>query len=533
MRRPDTLIDTVTAGRPPRVSALPRLVTAGPTRSLRDPVVWVPLLLLVLGAVAVQWSVLQPPHWGDSLRVFDYAVTWPEVPVDGHVRRAGFEVDQHSLRVGVLWPVMAAQAVFGYGQGAYYVVAFGFGVLLVVGVHLVARELFGHLVAVAAAGALVLSPYVTDTERFLTTGLVLPDVPSAGLVALGFAALLAALRRPEQRRRARLLLVTASLLLAGAYLVREYVVVLYVVVPFAFLAWRVPLRRIGWVVAPMLAVLAGELVINGLLFGDPLVRLVVALGHDGFQFSGGAPGTGTPATRLDVVRQSARALQDGSHGGLLVVAGALLAGGTAWLRDRRLGLLCVWAGSLTLVLLLAGGLIDPASPALPLRLTRYWLPLVPALLVGGVAVVGATVDALLARGHTLQAGVAVAVLAVWFGGWVALPAARQVWDHPRDDAWAELRTWLAGDEAAAFDAIWTDSRSDKMLAVYRHEVWGGDEVWDGTIEEFPHVLPTSSVADRVGTATVLFAPEGPPPPDDRTPLWRSTDGTLTVTTVTD
>ena len=478
------------------------------SRGWAQPRVWGPLAGLVATYIVIQWSVLPEIHWGDTLRVFRYAEAWPNVPID-----------HHALRIGLVWPTRLAQELFGYGQAAFYVVSFGFGVLLVVGMYVTGRVMFGRGVAVVATLVMLLSPYVVDTERFLTSGLILPDLSSAAVFTLGVGLLLIALHEEDQQGQQRML-VLAGATLAVAYLVREFTPAMYVVVPVAFVLWKVPLRRMVWVVGPMLAVLGIELVTNALIHGDPLIRLRVSSEHGRLLED--------PQTVRETIGMFVRAFTDSHRGQLLLVCLGLNVVGAAVFRDRRLVLTLVWFTSMFLALLALGGLLDPRSPALRIVLTRYWFPVFPALVLGGIGTIALTVDALRRRGLGAAALAVAGVAAGWLVVSLAVPAVAQMLTSDRDEPWIELRAWLA-EEGEGLGTLATDSRSDLMLDLYRHETIGGERVWDGRIEEFDHRLAQAPL-DELDDTPVLYAPQGPtePPPPSVEELFRSSDGSLVV-----
>lgn len=477
------------------------------TGQWREPRVWGPLAALVVIYLVIQWSVLPEIHWGDTLRVFRYAASWPDVPTD-----------HHALRIGLLWPTRLAQEVFGYGQAAFYIVSFGAGVVLVVGMYITGRVMFGRLVAGAATLVMLLSPYVVNTERFLTSGLILPDLPSAAVFTLGVGLLLHALH--DDGRRQQQALVLAGVTLAVAYLVREFTPAMYVVVPVAFLLWKVPLRRMGWVIAPMLLVLGVEFAVNAVVHGDPLIRLRVSSEHGRLLQE--------PQTAGETFRMWVHAFTESNRGQLLLACLGLNAVGAVVFRDRRLVLTLVWFTSMFVALLALGGLLDPRSPSLRIVLTRYWFPVFPALVLGGIGTIALTVDALRRHGRGGAAATVATVAAVWLMATIAVPAVNQMLTSTRDQPWIELRAWLAED-GNDLAVIATDSRTDLMLDVYRHETLGGEQVWDGRIEEFDHRLEQAPVGE-LGDTPVLYAPQGPTerPPPTAEQLFRSSDGSLVV-----
>jgi hypothetical protein len=489
---------------------------SGGTRTTTGVMRWAPMVGLLALYMLVQLAVLPEIHWGDTLRVYGYATTWPDTTLD-----------HHALRLGVTLPTILSQRLFGYGAFSFYLVAISYGLLLVAGTYLTGRRLFGTAAGVAATVALIMSPYVVQPERFLTSGLILPDLPAAAAFTFGVAYLLRGLEHdqhapPHAQHRA---FVIAGLSFGLAYLVREYVPVMYLTIPIAFLLWHVPLRRMAWVAGPMAGILAFELGVNALVHGDALARFHVAGAH-------GDP-LASPITTGETVGLWLQAFNEPAADQLLFVCLVLLLLSAIVTRDRRPVLLVVWFGSLLAAMLALGGLLDPAAPSLRIVLTRYWFPVFPALLIGGVGAVAQLAQALADRRHFRLASLGAVAGAVWLTAATIAPGLTTVRTTDPDLEWVELRAWL-GQEGSSIPSIATDSRTDLQLNVYRFEVIGGGQLWNGRIEEFNHRLEAPP-AEVLARTVVLYAPQGPTdaPPEDATVLFRSTDGSLVLIDATE
>ncbi len=159
-----------------------------------------PLWTLGLGLVAVHLVVtllVRPyPRWNDGIFVLNDARSFPDVPLD-----------HHALRIGNLLPTRLFLDLFGYGQVAYYAWPFVTGILLILATFALGNVLFGRWVGAAAALLMVFHPVLVDTEirpgvERMTSWQLLPDIPSAAFLTLGFALMIGAAQRRSARRRA-------------------------------------------------------------------------------------------------------------------------------------------------------------------------------------------------------------------------------------------------------------------------------------------------------------------------------------------
>ncbi|REE96196.1 glycosyltransferase family 39 protein [Thermomonospora umbrina] len=480
--------------------------------------------LVAVCAVVVQWIIMVPPLYYDPYYVFEGARRWPDIPLD---RWPFNEVPHQVSRIGLVLPTRLFQEILGPGQAAYFAMAALGGVVFFVGCHLLIRSLFGDRVGLIATLLLICHPFFLLTNPFTqevtwSAGVLLPDMPGAGLFAMGMAGLVVAGRR-EGRAQTRLL-VAAGVCLASAFLVRDFVAFMYVGIPVFFRLLGIPWRRLPVIAAPMLAVLAVSMVHNHLVWGNAMSAIRSAAGH------GGEPSE--PVTRMLAFESFDRAMRDWHPmGAVFIGLLALNVLGWAVTRDRRLALTLVWFLALAVPLTLLSGFLDPGHITLRGWLVRYWFPVFPALLAGGL---GSLV--LLARRVSFVR--ARSGLALGLAGAVALAYAvtsvREVPALPRDKAWNELRGWLDGRDD--LPVLWSDHRLAQTATFYTRDVWG-EKQWDGTIRSFPHEYRAVPVIAENGP--ILFTRwrgmEGQMVPHTRLNarhgyrlLWRSSDGLLEI-----
>lgn len=432
-------------------------------------------LTLLYGVVLLlDLSVPQPV---DHSRYMDAARSFPSPPKDPIF-------DHQYLRIGLTGPTALAMKVFGYSEVTYHLFPIATALLLFASVYAIGVMWFGRLVGALSAAVLgcVGIVLVAGTE-------LLPDLPATALFTAAVALTVAVRERLLPWRR--LWLVVIGVLMGWSYLTREFIVFVWPLVPV--LLWR----RIGrwvwlWGFVPVALTGIGETLLNAHLYGDPLERL-----HAGSEL-GNLPSRPEVAKSFHnlplwvylwrLPQQLGRLAE--APGVLLLLALTLAAGvyvvvrlvrRTSTLPERRAGVFALWLMLLWVPLTLEGGVLNPAHPKLRLQLLRYWYPIFPAFVLGGVAALWLAVRALRTpdRRRTVAAtavvscvAVATAALAVigrpGMPGWIGS-------DRVRSNALPEFRSWLATSGART---VWVDTKLFRILPIYfvtptGHPVWHG------------------------------------------------------------
>ncbi|WP_131732506.1 ArnT family glycosyltransferase [Actinomadura formosensis] len=505
-----------------RPRSLPARLIGRARRTRR--VVWLSLLVAV-SAVLAQWAVMPPPLYFDPYYVWLAARDWPDIPL---AQWPFDEVPHQVTRIGLVLPARLVQEVLGPGQAAYFTVAALGGIAFFTGTYLVVRSLFGDVAGVASAAILLVHPFFTMTNPFghettWSTGVMLPDMPGAGLFAIGMAGLVVASRRTG-RAQTRMLL-AAGAFLGTSFLVREFLAFLFLAIPAYLALLRIPWRRNITVGAPMLAILVLNFVHNQLVWGSPLAGLMSAATHGGQSRD--------YVTRTLAALSFLRAMHDWNPLGVVFTAAlALTIVGWVVTRDRRLALVLVWFLALAVPLTVFSGVLDPDDIKLRAWLQRYWFSVLPALLAGGFGSLILMFRMLPAGRVSRLRAVAVPVLAVALGGTYTVAAVRAVPDLPRDKAWHELRGYLRGHRDITL--ICADRRLAQTLTFYTRDMWG-DRIWRGEIRDFPHYMPQiprNAMEGPMlytrwrGMESQIAAGWRPSPAEGWTLMWRSSDGVL-------
>jgi hypothetical protein len=448
--------------------------------------------VLAAGCAVLQLLWSAPPYPSDQIHYLAVARDFPTEPAAG-------TLGHQYLRYGLIAPIRLAIEAFGYSQAAYYAVPFLTAVVLVLSVYALGVLWFGRLVGVLAALVTVGNSIV-----FPDLTMPLPDLTATAqfTAAVGVAAALRG-RRPwvasnGRRRSAALALI--GVLLASSYLCREFIVFLWPLIGLLLLR-RVRTRELIWLAAPVLLVVLAESAVNALVVGDPLARLHTAAEHG----SGTIPpklaeGFQNLPVEVYLTRLSFVLTQAPEGRWLLILLALTLVGAVIavtapvarhWWpsrcppldpRVRHLGLLAAWIALLWVPLTLLGGLLNPSQPKLRLQMDRYWFPIFPALILGGVAVVwlaGRAVAnrlpvvrtrpiAIAAVAATATAAVALPPVVIAASGWVGSPGYRVNGATHLE----RFRDWLADHKDVP--VVWADRRTAAILPLFTTGPFGGE-----------------------------------------------------------
>ena len=319
---------------------------------------------LLAAYVVVVVERLPPPIPPDAMRYFERAAQFPDVPAD-----------HWSLRIGLVLPVRALQWLFGHSDVAYYALPVVSGAVLILGTYWLGRRLFSPIVGTGAALVLLSSgPFLGHATTLL------PDQLAAALFVSALALVIVAADRQQPWARPGLL-IAAGTLLGWAYLVREFVPLLLPLVYVVLRSRGAPRRAVACVAGPVAAVLLGEMVLNWVVHGSPIERFVAAGGHgNGREYL-------SSVNRYDALVQVPRTLWELPGGRVLAVLSWAIPFTLLLWRRPAFRLVGLWCALYWVPLTLATGLVDPDYRVFPGNAMRYWMPMLPAVAIGGLAVV--------------------------------------------------------------------------------------------------------------------------------------------------
>jgi 4-amino-4-deoxy-L-arabinose transferase-like glycosyltransferase len=448
----------------------------------------------VVGVVTLVAELLYrlPPLPSDQLNYLDAARMFPEVPTTFY--------HTITMRTGIVLPLRLMMTFFGYTEATYYLVAMAAGVALAVAVFALGVLLFNSTVGTAAA-ALTVGNSVVFPD--LTQPLVDPLATALFCWALVLAVAIRQ-RRPQTsatQRRETITLIVIGALLGWSYLTREFIVFVWPLVPLVLFR-RVALRRMLWIALPVAATGLGEAALNAWIYGNPLERLTASSGH-GAVLAEQAYGVKQQHRNPEYLLTRFVAAIGKTPEGMFLKA-ALLVTIAGAIRSRRLRFLAAWFALLWVPLTLLGGLLDPARPTLTLTIARFWLPIIPAICLGGVGAIYLLVRQEARRYARLAThATAIAACAALLGTAVPVGVAQlgrlndPAYVRNHGDDLGRLKTWLAK-ESQQVRVLRSDPKTSRVLAVSTRGAFGEDG-WDGAIE------PLKSAAEaRPGEYVVLY-----------------------------
>lgn len=441
---------------------------------------WLVVLALVGCYAALQSAFVRPPQITDPLHyLVDGAnlplVSWPE---------------HQGLRIGLTIPVWLLTRVFGYSEVAYYGVPYLTGAALVSTTYWLGRLVDSRAAGVLAALLMIANPLVLDNGSQL-----LPDLPAATMVLGAVTILVWHWRRsgvsgpPTTSDRA--VFVGVGLLLGWAYLVREFIVFWFPIVVLVVIVLRLPWSRARLIVAGVAGVCAFELAWGAVFFGDPFTRILAALNQPASapwrvaQRTELVAGGAIPDTHLEMLVALPRSLVDLRAGWVLAVLFVVLVVAAVMVDSPALRLLALWT-VVPLVLLMSAVQLAWLFGDRILRVEklRYWLPLLPPLVVGSVV-------GILALGRQLAGDrgrrAAVALVGVVAAASLGLTGAdlddMGTFTRLGRNQMLELREW-ASTSGQTCTTIWVDTdqwrASSRWVPMYLRTFWGRP-IWHGEL----------------------------------------------------
>ena len=438
---------------------------------------WLILALIVVGVIA-QIVFLNPPILSDQMEYYLRAIELPRLP-----ERA----DIASMRLGLLLPVAVLYRIFGHSELAYYGVPFLSTLILVVSVYLLGRGFFNRRVGFLAAIWLLFVPNLLPES-----GHLLPDIPAAAALTAGFALLVASHSRSgakEYKHKNTWLFFLSGVVFGWAYMTKEYMAVLFVLIPILFWVLNIPFRRLIPTVLGMALVFGFETIVGLIFYQTPLVRFAAASPRETEGFI--ETDVGKIFSFLFILLN-----RRGGIGTILLGASSLVGSiFFAFKKKKAYIFLLVWSvlffGFFTIIGLLPVLFSWEDIVLLRLHKFRYWVPILPPLILGGLAVLDQLL--LYATSKTklpdrfvpiiVSAIIGILLVASCWGGIIEglkePDLVRNGADH-----YLELRAFLKdhGDEV---QAIWVTREGRRgyarILPIYTHDFWGRP-IWEGTLK---------------------------------------------------
>lgn len=437
------------------------------------------IIAILFFTVFVQAFFISPPILSDDMEYFYWATKFPHMPQ---------QPTHWSLRSGLILPVAVLYRIFGYAEIAYYVVPFASLALLTCGTCWLGSRLFNPRVGLFAALWLAVIP-----SLLIESTLLLPDIPATACVTVGFAILASLARKTNEVGQAQ----PASswwYLLAGvffgwAYLVKEYYLLFILVIPIAWVTFRLPWKKIIVFLAGMAAMAGIEAVLGILIYGNPFIRLMTAQPRETFGF-----------IERDILRIAtyfpSLLRQKGGWGSLaLSITGLTAMAVGVFKKSRPFAFLLGWV-LIPYVLFTAIGLLPvffswEDVTLLRLHKFRYWTLILPPLFIAGAAGLEWAALWLINKSkvsvrRTLPVLNLALTLLITASTLIGMQGVYNFFNLIRNgaDHYLELRDYLDAHDDEV-DLIWINRdikvSFDRILPMYKNNFWG-QAVWEGRVK---------------------------------------------------
>lgn len=435
------------------------------------------VLLLILVSIGLQAYFLNPPVISDQLDYFFHANSFFNKPL---------AITHRSMRLGLIIPTAVLIKIFGYSEAAYYAMSFIGMAALVAGTYLIARYLFSRTTAILSAVLIMAMPNV-----LWESGHLLPDIPGAGIAVLAFGLLAAA--NPDggknNKRTAHWTNFGVGLLLGWAYLIREFVLFIFPMVIILLWIRRRPFSDLLLVMLGAVLMASIEWVYCAYFYGNPFTRFISVQPR----------GTAGSINRdiYQVVTYLPRLINKyNGHVYNLMLFLSLAVNCYQSLKGRKENLfLLIWFVSGFLLLTLTGLLpviLDwPDTVLLRLHLFRYWMIIVPPLVIGGVTALQDLLGFLTAKyltaasGRKLLTGVITLLITA-----IAIVQSYQSLSNNKDtikngnDAYLEFREYIINNTDPS-DTLWIERgfpRASEWIILIYLKTFFGKSLWEGSIK---------------------------------------------------
>lgn len=438
------------------------------------------IIILFILTIGVQLFFLNPPILSDQMEYYFTAVRFPRLPSNPNIG---------SMRIGLELPVAVLYRIFGSSEIAYYALPLMSFALLSISIYLIGRSLFSRRVGFFSAVWVLFIP-----NLLLESGHLLPDVPATACSAAGFAILLTAFGDRQQKRdfssrRSICLFLLAGFFFGWSYLIKEYLAILFLLIPLLFWILEIPILKMIPVAAAMLFMYGLEILVGIVYYQNPFIRFLAANPRE---------------TEGEIQREVSRII--GYFGRLLIKTGGtgILAGMFAGLanitigslkKDKRTIFLLSWIlliyGLFTFTGLLPVILNWDNIVLMRLHKFRYWIPILPPLVIAGVLVFDKTFSILakhlklLKQYEKVFIPLAITALLVV----ISMPGITTIWndsDFIKNgyDHYHELRQYLKENDNPE-DIIWIDRDNkrafERILPMYVRNPFGG-LIWHGNFK---------------------------------------------------
>ena len=436
------------------------------------------IIILVFVAIGVQFIFLNPPILSDQMEYYITAVRFPHLPDNPNIG---------SMRIGLELPVALLYRIFGTSEVAYYTVPILSAALLSLSIYFIGKSLFSRRVGFFSGLWVIFIPNLIQDA-----GHLLPDLPATACSAAAFAVLYTYFGDKQQKRdytsRGSLFIfILAGLLFGWSYLVKEYLAILFLLIPLVFWILDIPYRHLIPVAVSMLLMYSIEVAVGIIYYQNPLIRFLAA-----------SPRETTGEIQKDVSRIvnyfALLLVKDGGEGILTLMGFGVLNSLVRSFKKQKSHIFLLSWVLLIYVLFTIAGLLPvifkwEGIVLLRLHKFRYWVPILPPLVISAVAMLDAFlawIKGLLPK-IRISENVFISFFLVVFLSVTAGYGINSIKNDPDfirngADQYLELRAYLKANDNPD-DIIWIDRDNkrafERILPMYIRNPFG-KLIWHGS-----------------------------------------------------
>ncbi len=414
------------------------------------------ILFLIFLTLLLHFFFLNPPILSDQMEYYMAAVEFPHLPNRPDIGR---------MRIGLILPVALLYRIFGSAEITYYCAPILSTAMLSISIYLIGKALFSRRVGFFSAVWVLLIP-----NLILEFGHLLPDIPAAACASSAFALLFTLWGDQKKEhnfssRRSKWLFFLCGLIFGWSYLIKEYLAILFFLIPLTFWLLKIPWRCLIPLALGMLLMFGLEVILSTLYYQNPLARFLAASPRETEGFIEKDVGR--------ILTYFAYLLLRAGGEGVLALMGLGVAHSIAGTikKDQRHAFLLGWF--LLIYLLFSFAALLPVlfgwqgSVLMRLHKFRYWIPILPPLVIGAAATLD-HISTLLAAKWKIKPAYASNLCLILIFSLVSFRSISAIKNDPdfirnNKEHYLELRAYLRENDDAQ-DVIWIDRDNKRAFA---------------------------------------------------------------------
>ena len=456
---------------------------------------WVIIISIIFTTVFLQILFLTPPELSDQLDYFFWADKFPNLSADPHHR---------TLRIGLLIPISFLIKFFNYSEIAYYLIPILSSVAFSIGIYKLSRLFFNRIVSLCSS---ILSISIPIFLRY--AGQLLPDLPSIAMTIWSIFLLINSTKEVKGIYKNSKFHIFIGALLGWAYLVKEMVGLYFLIIALTFFLYKIPLKKIFYLVSGFLGILSLEFIFAYHTYQDAFIRF-------SFASPRGTEGSVTKSIPL-VLTSFFRLLNNYSSDGYAFLLFLFLIGSTIFAikKNNSFMFLNLWFllsyFELTILGIFPIILRWEGFTILRLHIFRYWFFMIPPFIIGGTAILSKIIHLIVnnigIRKNRLQ--MANGLILFTFTLSSIFIGVKSIWNLPdyiRTDGnhYQEFRKFLKNN-GGEFEKIWLtfdDFRaSERVIPIFTNSFFG-TPIWEGDFERLNYDNELVELSD-IGTGLVI------------------------------